>query len=242
MSSETGAEQASIIIRLDEPARDIPEGAAVDIIVLESAASTFTIGERVAYLSYIYTLISTKFSADVRAGGASTAISQHYSKVLEWLLCSINSIEDAYQFRTLLVLNEHLQPFRTNLLKHILTGCSITAQEIQEQLSALAEVFAEWVPAAASPGECKPMQEHDIYFLGLDEIRRDRLHYLDNQQALCRALDRATSLELTGIEVGFYKEAPAAAVVRGKRDKRKRCGTRCGTRAPATALAEAASV
>lgn len=238
MSRETEARQQDVItIKLDEPAPDIPEDVDVAILVVEDASlipawsNPYSINERIAFLNYVYSLIYARFSADARAVCESVATSRLYCKVLQRLVRTINRIEDGRHFSTLLVLNQLIDRLRTRLLMNIFTGCAITAEETQEELLAVAKVFEEWdKQAVGMPSRRKSGQEHELYFIRLDEIRADRLQHIENREELSKAINRANDLNLSDIEVGFFKDVLATSVVRGRHEPGKPHATAAPTK------------
>jgi hypothetical protein len=234
MSRETEAtrsesRQETVTIKLDEPVCEIPEGATVVILVAEDATGTGawsypsygTIKDKVAFLQYTCSFICTNLYINARDACTSVETAKDYIQTLQWLLFAINTIQYAHYFDTILLLYQRLDPLRTNILKNIITGSSVTADEIQEELLVVTRLF-ETMRKQSDSLKLEPMggRRQKQYFLKLEEIRADRLQYLANRDDLCQALDLAGSLDLAGIEVGFFKEALAVSAVRGVHDPR----------------------
>jgi hypothetical protein len=219
--------QQAVTVRLHEPEREIPDGATVSIVIVEDATSIdawscpsdYTTEEKIAFLHYIYCCICSNLFIQAKQACESVDTSKLYIRALQWLIFELKGIvgyED-----TVLSLNFHLDSLKSGLLRNMFTGESVTVDEIQETLLAITKLFEALNRDSETAGAERGAGAGDqaVYFLKIGEIKVGRMQHLANRDELLQALDLASSFDLVDIEVGFFKEALAASVVRGRRDQ-----------------------
>jgi hypothetical protein len=211
-------------IRFDEPAPELPGDTQVAIVVLEDASSIqawscpehYTAAEKIAFLHYIYSFMCTNLFINAHHVCESAETSKLFVRALQWLILAVNDLDDAAFFGTISLLNQRLEPLRASILQGVFTGDTLMAGEIQEELLAVARLFESLKKQADDLPVQRRTGNQEVYFRRLEEIRTDRLNHIANRDDLCQALDLASSLDLAGIEVGFFKEVLAASLVRGR--------------------------